>query len=473
MTTDRTGPDSADEATDDGTTDDAVATVADTSKPDAPKPDSPDPDSPAPDEPAAKPPAAVDQTTPQRSRGQVLIEGLTSANTVTVTVLAIVLAFVAGGLLVVLTDEEVLGTFGYFFAQPGDALAAIGQSVGAAYGALLKGAFLDPLTLQEALAGETEWSKVFIPISETLVNAAPLIFTGLAVALAFRAGMFNIGANGQAILGAIVATTVGFALSLPPGLHLVVALLAGMAGGALWGLVPGALKARTGAHEVITTIMLNYIAANLLVYLVTLKGFQQAGRSDAISNRVADSAALPGLPAAFGGDLLRVNLGIGVAFLAAAGVWWLLQRSTVGFEFRAVGANPHASRTAGMSVGRAYSLAMLTAGALAGAGGATVVLGTERALTPNTVGEIGFDGITVALLGRGRPLGVAFAGLLFGALRAGGVRMQTEAGVPVDMVVVLQALIVVFIAAPALVKAIFRLRPARVGAIAPAVAKGW
>jgi ABC-type uncharacterized transport system permease subunit len=251
-------------------------------------------------------------------------------------------------------------------------------------------------------------------------------------------------------------------------IHLIAALVAGLLGGALWGFVPGILKARTGAHEVIVTIMLNYTANLFLSWLILQKGIQQSGRSDAISEPVDSSAQLP----AVGGEV-RVNLGIVLAVLATAAVAWLLNRSAFGFELRAVGANPAAARTAGISVGRTYTLLMVTAGGLAGLGGATQVLGTAHALTTQVAGNIGFDGLLVALLGRNRPWGTLAAAVLFGALRAGGNRMQSFSSISLELVTVLQALIVIFIAAPALVKAIFHLRAARSARLGASMAKGW
>jgi ABC-type uncharacterized transport system permease subunit len=421
-----------------------------------------------PAEPVTTPPPEPPSGPRRRFAGD-LVEAVTTANAGTVTVLATLLALLVGAAIIVVSDENVLATFPYFFSRPSDAFSAIWYAVSGAYGALFKGSIADFETFGQALAGEVPWHRAFDPISETLTNAAPLIFTGLAVTLAFRAGMFNIGAEGQAVLGAIAAGLVGFGLHLPVVLHLMVAVVAGAAGGALYGFVPGWLKARTGAHEVITTIMLNYIAAKLLVWLVIQEGVQRPGRQDAISKLVDGTAVLPQLA----GEVLRVNLGIVLSIVAAIAVAWLLQRSTLGFELRAVGLNPDAARTAGMSVSKTYVTAMMFSGGLAGLGGAAMLLGPAQSLTPAVIGGIGFDGITVALLGRGKPLGTVLAGLLFGALRAGAVRMQGEADIPVDMVAILQALIVIFIAAPALVKAVFRLREQRAAGLQQALAKGW
>ncbi|GIF08747.1 ABC transporter permease [Actinoplanes siamensis] len=397
----------------------------------------------------------------------VFLRNLWSSNGVTVTVLSIVLAVVIGAVLIVVSDSAVLAKFGYFTARPGDALEASWTLISSAYSDLLKGALGDPDAFRAWFSGGGTWQDALAPISETLTYAAPLVFTGLSVSLAFRGGLFNIGAQGQAVLGCIAAGVAGFTLGLPIVLNLIVALVAGALGGALWGFLPGLLKARTGAHEVITTIMLNYTAGLFLAWLVIQKGVQQPGRTDAISKVVAESAQLP----SFGG-VLRVHLGIVLAVLVTAGVAWLLNRSAFGFELRAVGANPHAARTAGISVAKTYALLMAVAGGLAGLGGATQVLGTAYALTPSVAGNIGFDGLLVALLGRNRPWGTLLAALLFGALRAGGNRMQSFTGISLELVTVLQALIVIFIAAPALVKAIFQLRAARVAGLGAVPAKG-
>ncbi|GIF10914.1 ABC transporter permease [Actinoplanes teichomyceticus] len=414
----------------------------------------------APHEPAQKP-------AERESFLDLFLRNLWAANGFTVTVLSILLAVVIGAVLIVVSDAAVLEKFTYFTARPGDALTASWDLISAAYSDLLKGALGDPEAIDAWVSGSGSWQDALAPLSETMTYATPLVFTGLSVSLAFRGGLFNIGAQGQAVLGCIAAGVAGFAFGLPIVLNLLVALVAGALGGALWGFLPGLLKARTGAHEVITTIMLNYTAGLFLSWLVIQKGIQDPGRTDAISKVVAESAQLP----SFGGAL-RVHLGIVLAVLVTAAVAWLLNRSAFGFELRAVGANPHAAKTAGISVAKTYALLMAVAGGLAGLGGASQVLGTAHALTPSVAGNIGFDGLLVALLGRNRPWGTLLAALLFGALRAGGNRMQAYTGISLELVTVLQALIVIFIAAPALVKAIFRLRAARAAGPSVTPAKG-
>jgi ABC-type uncharacterized transport system permease subunit len=397
------------------------------------------------------------------------VEKVTSANTFVVTALSFVTALVVGAILIVLSDRAVMSEYVYFFSQPSAALSGSWSAISAAYSNLFKGAVFDPSHISGAVSGTNSWQTALYPISETLKYAAPLIFTGLAVALAFRGGLFNIGGQGQAIFGAIGAGLIGFELKLPIVAHLIVALLAAMVGGGAWGFIVGFLKARTGAHEVIVTIMMNYIALLFLGWLIHQPGVQDPTQANAISKTVHSSANLPPIL----GSGLNANLGLILGLLAVVLVGWLLNRSTFGFELRAVGSNPNAAKTAGMSVALTYTLVMVAAGALSGLGGATVLLGTAHNLTGQVVGNIGFDGITVALLGRGKPWGVVWAALLFGGFNAGGNQMQSYTGVSVDLISVLQAIIVIFIAAPMLIKAMYRLRDDRSAQLSTNLAKGW
>jgi simple sugar transport system permease protein len=402
--------------------------------------------------------------------GGEFLRQLWTTNTVTVTVLAILVALVIGGIMIIISSPDVTAKFGYFFARPQASLSASWDTVSNAYLQLFQGSVIDFQTTGRAFTGEVPWWQAFAPISETLSYATPLVFTGLAVAIAFRGGLFNIGAQGQAIMGLTLAAALGFVVHLPVVIHLVVALLGGVIGGAIWGFIPGFLKARTGAHEVITTIMLNYIAQLFLNWFILQNGVHDPAHLDAISKDVLGSAKLPRLI----NDSLRVDGGIVLALLITVGVAWLLNRSTTGFELRAVGSNPAAARTAGMSVSRTVVTTMVIAGALAGLGGSAIVLGAQtNNLTGPVAGNIGFDGIQVALLGRVRPWGVVLAALLFGALQAGGNRMRSYTGISLELVFVLQSIIVVLVAAPALVKAIFRLREARAARFGTAMAKGW
>ncbi|MFW2513933.1 ABC transporter permease [Demequina sp. SO4-13] len=377
-----------------------------------------------------------------RSRG-VLREILESSTLV--VVMAVVASLAIGGLLVIFADEAVREASVYFFSRPGDTFAAMGAALGAAYTAIFQGAVVN--------LDADSFTAFIRPFTQTLTMATPLIFAGLGLGIGFRAGLFNIGAQGQLLIGATLGAYVGFAWDLPWGIHLLVAVVGSAIGGAVWGFIPGFLKARTGAHEVIVTIMLNYIALNFVAWLLTLESFQRADSNNPITPVVDETSQYPLIL----GSGFNLHLGFLLALACAAGVWWLMERSTLGFEFRAVGANPRASRTAGMSVAKSYVLVMVIAGALAGLAGSAQVLGTEKVLTTATAGSLGFDAITVALLGRSRPLGTVMAAILFGGLRASGPTLQVQAGLPVDIVFVIQALIVLFIAAPPLVRSIFRL----------------
>ena len=376
---------------------------------------------------------------------------------ITLPALAFTMALFVSGILVAVSDSKVLA----LKSSPLSMLAKAFSTAGSAYWALFRGSIFDP-----ELA-KASFIEGFYPLSETIVAASPLILTGLSVALAFKAGLFNIGAQGQFIAGAIGASFVGFHFELPVVIHSLAAIGAALICAGLYGGFVGFLKARTGAHEVIVTIMLNYVAGYFLLWILSTAPFLRPGRQDPLAPEVKMSSRLPHL---FGSEL-RANLGFFIALLAAGAVWWLLNRSTWGFKFRAVGANAAASKTAGISVGRSTTTVMFIAGALAGLGGAVQILGSEPALTAGVGGTFGFDAITVALLGRGTPIGTVFAALLFGALRAGGLTMQASTETPLDLILVIQALVVLFIAAPALIKAIFRLKNVDEGeALA---SKGW
>jgi simple sugar transport system permease protein len=362
-----------------------------------------------------------------------------------VTTLAIVLALVISGVLIAAADTTVQNTATYLFARPTDFLSAAWHAVTNAYVALFQGSILD--------TGAPTFVRAIKPLTETMTVAVPIILAGLGLGIGFRAGMFNIGAQGQIILGAVFGGYVGFAFDLPAGLHLLLAVIGAAIGGGLWAGIAGFLKARTGANEVIVTIMLNNIAIYLIGYLLTTSAFQRPGSNNPISPPIKATALYPQIL----GSQFRLHAGFLVAIAATVFVWWLMDRSTIGFRFRAVGANSKAARTAGISVNTNYIWVMVIAGALAGLAGSAQVLGTEKVLSIDVVASFGFDAITVALLGRSKPFGTFLAGLLFGALRAGGFAMQARTGTPIDIVLVVQSLIVLFIAAPPLVRSVFRL----------------
>ena len=295
---------------------------------------------------------------------------------------------------------------------------------------------------------------------DTIVNATPLILVGLAVGLGFKAGLFNIGGQGQFLMGAVASAAAGAALSqTSPVIAIPLAVLAGMAAGALYGFIPGFLKAFTGAHEVVTTIMLNYVAIYVVAYLIT-GPLRQAGASFAVSPDVG-AAGLPAILNVGGGHAGHV--GILIPVLVVPAMWWLLYRSTIGFEIRTVGANPDAALYAGMRPRRLIVLALTLGGLLAGLAGAVEILGVSGNMPASYSTNIGFDAIIVALLGRANPVGIVFGGLLLGAMRAGAPLMETVADVPRQMVDVLQGIILFFLAADVVVRRVFRIRAAGVG----------
>jgi simple sugar transport system permease protein len=365
-------------------------------------------------------------------------------------VLAILTALAIGALIIIATDQSSIDGLKHLFSSPGAALKASGLAVYNAYEALILGAF-----------GSVSAA------SETLLVTTPLIFAGLSVALGFRAGLFNIGAEGQITAGAIAAAAVGFSFTgLPGPIHLALIAVAAFVGGAIWGTIPGLLKAKTGAHEVITTIMLNYIAIYLADYVLTTDFFRRPDRFDPISKPVTNF-----MPHLFGSSN-RANLNILVALAVAAAVAWLINRTTIGFEFRAVGANPSAARAAGMSPGRTFVAVMATAGGIAGMAAFAQLTGPSPSLTPGFASGLGFEAIALALVGKAKPGGVVLAAFLFGILKAGSRNMQAVTATPVDIVTIIQALIIMFVAAPALVRAIYHIKARRV--IGPETfTKGW
>jgi ABC-type uncharacterized transport system permease subunit len=375
---------------------------------------------------------------------------MAEGNLAVVTTLAVIFGLFVGAILIIVTTSATFST------------------LAKAYGALFTGSIFSPSAVGHAISTGSGWTTVFTPISETLVSATPLILAGTGIALGFSTGVFNIGGQGQFICGAIAATYVGFGVHLPLLPHVLLVVLAGAAGGALAGLIPGILKATTGAHEVIVTIMLNYIFLYLLDYLLTTAPLQQPGQSNAISRTIPASAQLPHL---FGSGL-RVNWGFIIALLMAAGAAWFMRRSTLGFEFRVIGANPAAGRTAGMDARLATVLVLTISGALVGMAGMSTLAGTDFFISAGYGGSTGFNGITVALLGRNRPGGVVLGSLLFAALSTGGRYMQATTNIPIDLTSVIQAVIVFLVATPALVREIFRLREARTSKIL-LFTKGW
>lgn len=395
---------------------------------------------------------------------QSLITRLTAWNwrAALMPVLAIFSALVIGGVMIAAFDPSVWEAFGEDF---GSGLSAAWQSVAVAYKSLFEGAFGNPARIIEGLriyrdSGDaTELNRGIRPLTESIRISTPYIFAGLAVALGFRCGLFNIGAEGQYFIGGLASVFVGYAVKgLPWFIHLPLALAAGVVGGAFWAAIAGYLRAKTGAHEVINTIMLNYIAYRLADFLLQVGGpMARPEASLPVSPEIEPSAYLPQF---FPNDpSIRINAGIFVALAAVFFVYWVLFKTTIGFEIRSVGANPRAARTAGMNVAKNFVLAMALSGGLAGLAGAHDILGVLHYMPNAFFSGYGFDSIALALLGKSHPVGVLWASLLFGFLRAGAQRMQAPpAFVPVDIIQIVQALIIIFIAAPEVIRLIYRIR---------------
>jgi simple sugar transport system permease protein len=375
--------------------------------------------------------------------------------------LAVFTALVLSAFFVVLANTEVLAAWGTFFQAPGRALSMTAQHVGDAYSAMLDGSIGKPGEIVRGIGtliqtGDSEAAlDAFNSISESLVISVPFIFAGLSVALGFKAGLFNIGAEGQLFMGAIASVWIGYTLvGVPWFIHVPLAILAGALGGALWGAVPGALKAWTGAHEVVTTIMMNYIAFRLSDFLLT--GPMQRSGFNPVTPQIEPSAYLPKLF-----PPLRFHTGFFVALIVAALVYWLMWKTTIGFELRTVGANPDAARYAGISISRNFILAMALSGSLAGLGGAVQVLGIDHFVAQAFSAGYGFDSIALALLGNSHPAGVVMAALLWGFMRSGAIRMQSLARIPVDIFQIISGMMIVFVAAPALIRRLYRMREDR------------
>jgi general nucleoside transport system permease protein len=297
-------------------------------------------------------------------------------------------------------------------------------------------------------------------LSETAVWATPYIFAGLAVALAFKGGLFNIGAEGQLAVGAVFSALIGYALpewlgfDLPGYIHLPLAIIVGMLMGGIWAGIVGALKAYTGGHEVINTIMMNYIALNTTSYL--LNGVMKDRSPTNVIARTPLIAESARMPAIFDG--LRVHWGFVLALLAAFFIWWLLNKTTLGFEIRTVGLNPDAAKYAGINVKRTIILTMLFSGMLAGLAGSIEVTGLNYRHELGFSIGYGYDAIAIALLGKSHPLGVVLAAFLFAAMRNGATRMQFLTQLPVDLISMIQALILLFVAADAIIRYIYRIK---------------
>lgn len=390
--------------------------------------------------PSKKPDKKPEETKPRSSLGQTLL----------VPFLAVVTGLIIGGIVIVVSGANVFD----------------------AYGALFTGSFGSPSEFIEGFrvlfstGDHTALVKAIYPFTESLVTATPYIFAGLSVAVGFRCGLFNIGAEGQFFIGALCSAFVGYSIKgLPMIIHLPLALLGGALGGAVWGMIPGYLKARFGAHEVVNTIMMNWIAFRLSDWL--LNGPMKASGFRPVTPNVEASAELP----RFFADPLRFNWGFVLALVMAYVVYWFLFKTTLGFEVRSVGANPDAAKYAGMNIIKNFVMVMAIAGGLAGLAGSAQVLGVDHWVGQGFSAGYGFDAIALALLGKSHPFGVVLAALLFGFLRSGATDMQSMAGIPIDIISIIQGLVIVFIAAPDIIRWLYRIRSIKVEETV--LTRGW
>ena len=392
------------------------------------------------------------QDTNKNKAGKIFLEEI-SKSPLTLTILAIFSGLLLGGLLVAVTTVEVYQAFDVSFWE---GIKSGARAAWSTYEALFYGSVGNPGKIINAIKGgqAEEIRRAFNPFFESLVVSTPYIFAGLAVALGFRAGLFNIGAEGQIYIGAVTTVIAALYLKgLPSIIHVPISLLAGFIGGGLWGFVPGLLKATTGGHEVINTIMMNYIAFRLSDFLLRGPLKNPEGYTP-VSASIEESAKLY----RFFDSPIRFHMGFFIALLVAYMVYLLLFKTTWGFTLRTVGANPRAAKYAGMNIMQSTIVAMVLSGGLAGLAGANEVLGVNHNLAVAFSSGYGFDAIALALLGKSNPIGVVLAAIMFGFLRNGAIQMQLSAGVPIDIISVLQAFILAFIAAPAIIRTIYRLK---------------
>ena len=381
------------------------------------------------------------------------------AGSVLVPLLAVFTALVIGALIIAFTNLDTLAAWGNFFHNPWAALSMTWITIRDAYSAMFIGAFGDPAAVAKQLGiwiktGQSKQLLVEIrPFGDSLVLSVPYILAGLGVAIGFQCNMFNIGAEGQLYIGGLATAFVGYSIhGLPWYIHAPLAILAGAVAAGIWGFIPGILKARFGAHEVINTIMMNYIAFRLTDYLVG--GPMKSPGGIPATPDVQPSAIL----ATVFPSPVRLHWGFFIALGLAGVVYWLLWRTTFGMEIRMVGANARAARYAGVSVQRTMALAMAISGAFCGLSGSIHLLGVDHRMVRAFSPGYGFDAIAPALLGNSHPLGVVLASLLFGFLRSGAARMQSVAGTPVEIIRVIQGLVIVFVAAPEIIRGLYHLR---------------
>lgn len=392
------------------------------------------------------------KTTPKKKNFFVVFLDEIQRSSITLIILAIFTGLLLGGIIAVATTKDIYEAFNVSFWN---GIKESVKFIWETYSSLFKGSFGNPSKMVSSLfSGDTQAMRsAFKPFLESLVVTTPYLLTGIAVALGFQAGVFNIGAEGQLFMGSIMAGWAGWTFKgLPPIVHVPLALSIGVLAGAIWGFIPGWLKAKTGSHEVINTIMMNYIAFNLNQYLI-IGPFQDPNESFK-TPFIEESARL----FRFFEDPLRLHIGLIIALAVAVLIWYILFKTTWGFEFRIVGMNPNASKYAGINASLVTILAMSISGAIAGLAGSIEMLGVNyRAVQSLTTGY-GFDAIAIALIAKNHPLTVIIWAMWFGFMRQGSRVMQINTGIPIDIISILQAFILFFIAAPAMIRTIYRLK---------------
>ncbi len=408
------------------------------------------------------PPAvpATPAAPPRRSRLARVGNYLVSANQVTVAFYGLAIALVVGGVMLTFTTPPTLHALATLFDHPGASLSTIFSTIGDTYRDLFTGSIVDPTALGHSITTNQGWVLTFTPLTQTLAQATPLIIAGLGIGIGFETGVFNIGGASQVTLGAACACYVGVDVSMPAPWHVLACILAGIAGGAIGGAIPGVLKAFTGAHEVITTIMLNYAVGSLLLWDLQTPwlALQAPNQGNTISKTLPSSAGFPQL---FGPNL-PLNVGLPIALGAVVLAWWILDRSTMGFRFRITGASPNAARTAGIDAKRTTILVLVVSGAFVGLAGTVQLIGLDRYMTwggpQGYATGIGFTAITVALIGRNRPFGILCGAILIGALNWGAFNVESAANISTDLTSIIQAVMLLCIATPAAIAKIFHLR---------------
>ncbi len=382
------------------------------------------------------------------------------ANMALVLALALFVGLTAGAFMIIVTTPTLVHSWATFFNHPGATISENFNTVWFAYEQIFQGSLFDFHSMRLLIdhPDKANLATALGPISLTLQDATPLIVAGLGLAIGFRSNIFDIGGQGQVIAGGLIAGLIGFSWHFTPVLQVTLELVGAMIAGALLASLAGVLKAYTGAHEVIVTMMSNYIMVLLMGYLLITNLFARPGLKDGASKAVTASGQLPYFFSHLSSSLL-VNVGFLIAFAMVFVVQWFFNRSKTGFELLMVGQNGEAARTAGINAKRTTIITLCLAGALCGLAGMLELTGVDHFLSPNFGGSYGFDAITVALLGRNRPWGVFFGAIFFGAMYAGGEAMQafTPTNIQYSLAQVIQAVVVFCVATPALIVEIFRL----------------